>query len=110
MFLFHISKCDSDPTTGLRLMKAGIENTHVELPFVSGKKCAHELRFDRTFEIFKSLDIFRQFSEAQLRQAYTFIEVEAFAAGAVIISKGDIGQKFFIVLDGIGRVFTAESR
>jgi CRP-like cAMP-binding protein/phosphoribosyl 1,2-cyclic phosphodiesterase len=93
--VYHIAKKDFPEKTSLTLATFGIENT---LYFE-----ARAPRFEKTYEILgilKHLDFFQSFPLEKVQQFIISIEEEHFAKGETIISKGDKGEKFYIIYTG----------
>ncbi|HNW29594.1 MAG TPA: cAMP/cGMP-dependent 3',5'-cyclic-AMP/GMP phosphodiesterase [Spirochaetota bacterium] len=93
--VYHIAKKDFPSKTALTLAKFGIENT---LYF----KTKHP-RFETAYQIMgilKNLDFFEALPLSKAQEFLDIVEEERYKKGDVIIRKGTVGDKFFIIYSG----------
>ncbi len=93
--VYHIAKKDFPAKTNLTLAKFGIENT---LYF----KTSHP-RFETAYQIMgvlKNLDFFEALPLSKAQEFLDIVEEERYKKGDVVIKKGTIGDKFFIIYSG----------
>ncbi|MBN2158457.1 MAG: cAMP/cGMP-dependent 3',5'-cyclic-AMP/GMP phosphodiesterase [Spirochaetes bacterium] len=93
--VYHIAKKDFPAKTALTLAKFGIENT---LYF----KTSHP-RFETAYQIMgllKNLDFFEALPLSKAQEFLDIVEEERYKKGEVIIKKGTVGDKFYIIYSG----------
>lgn len=93
--VYHIAKKDFPPKTGLTLARFGIENT---LYF----KTSHP-RFETAYQIMgilKNLDFFEALPISKAQEFLDIVEEERYKKGDVIIRRGSVGDKFYIIYSG----------
>jgi CRP-like cAMP-binding protein len=65
---------------------------------------------NETIEQFRQVDFLSELSEEEFRQLLPAVMVRNFAAGDVIVRKGDIGDSFFVVRKGTVEVLSDEKQ
>jgi CRP-like cAMP-binding protein/glyoxylase-like metal-dependent hydrolase (beta-lactamase superfamily II) len=103
LYLYHSAK--KNVPSSFNYLHTGVDNTiviDVVAPIFS--KSAEILQAVGSIDIFKSAFSFEK-AEQMLQMATT----EQFAAGSVIIKKGDPGEKFYIITAGVINVLSPEN-
>jgi len=93
--VYHIAKKDFPENTILKLATFGIENT---LEFKT-EKPPYESVYN-LLNILKHLDFFNNLSILKIQDFITSVVKEEFKRGDLIIKKGTIGDKFYIIYSG----------
>lgn len=93
--VYHIAKSNFPTETSLKLATFGIENT-LEFPTLTPP-------YESTYallNVLKHLDFLGNLSLAKIQDFITGVEREEFQRGDLIIKKGSIGDKFYIIHSG----------
>jgi CRP-like cAMP-binding protein len=93
--VYHIAKKDFPAETSLKLATFGIENT-LEFPTATP---AYESTYG-LLNILKHLDFFNTLPVYKIQDFITGVEREEFRRGDLIIKKGTVGDKFYIIHSG----------
>jgi CRP-like cAMP-binding protein len=98
----------------VREVRAGFQDAFNELRRLQSenlnlrKMNAESASANETIEQFRQVDFLSELSEEEFRQLLPAVLVRNFAAGDVIVRKGDIGDSFFVVRKGTVEVTSDE--
>ncbi|MDH5717357.1 MAG: cAMP/cGMP-dependent 3',5'-cyclic-AMP/GMP phosphodiesterase [Spirochaetia bacterium] len=93
--VYHIAKKDFLDDGHLRLAKFGIENTLY--PEIIPPKHAEAIHI---LDTMNNIDLFQDFPVAKAREFLGIVEEERYKRGALIIKKGAVGDKFYMIASG----------
>jgi len=93
--VYHISEKDMPEKTSLTLAKFGIEHTK----YFKTKSPPFEKTY-RVLGLLKSLDFFQNMSVKNVQNFISIVNEEKFKKGNRIISRGDNGDRFYIIYSG----------
>lgn len=95
IIVYHIAKKDFPEKTKLRLATFGIENTQEFKTETPPYESVYKL-----LSILKHLDFFSTLSITKIQDFITGVVKEEFKRGELIIKRGTIGNKFYIIYSG----------
>lgn len=99
LYVVHIAEKNLPENKGLKIAEAGVEHTiriDVKPPDHAG---AIEI-----LDLMGSIELFRDFSIAKAREILQFGRRRRYDAGGIIIKKGDVGDRFFVIASGVASV------
>ncbi len=96
---YHISRKDFPKETHLKLATFGIANSLI----VDVPEGSYESAF-RILDILSRVEVFQEFSIEQTRDLVAVVNHEKIGRGTQIITKGTLGDKFYIILSGDVRI------
>lgn len=93
--VYHIARKDMPPGTKLNLAKFGIENTLY--PEITPPK---HIEAYNLLDILSQIDIFSGFPIEKAKEFLLIVREERYKRGDLIIRKGTLGDKFYIIASG----------
>ncbi len=100
----HVAEKDVKPEYGLKIAKPGVENTIV-LDVHKPKAFDYLQKVD----ILSSIEVFDSFSLRNVRDLLQSANDEYYTPGQIVIKEGTVGNKFYILLDGVARIFSEKA-
>lgn len=102
LYTVHIAEKDLPVDTGLKIARAGVENTiRIEVTPPDHSEAIEIL------DLIGSIDLFRNFNIAKSREVLQMARRRRFSVGETIIEKGERGDAFFVIASGVASVTAA---
>ena len=105
LHLYHVAAKDIPKEFGLKGASAGTENT-----IVVDIENTERLEIYRKLDLISSVEILKNLPPRKVRDVVDSCYKETFKAGEIIIKEGEKGSKFYIIAEGVAKVFTADKR
>lgn len=102
--VYHIATQDFPKDTQLTLAKFGMENTL----FFDTEVSPYE-RAIRDLDVMTHVELFSNFSATKARDFLSMAKEEFFSKDAVIVKKGSLGNKFYMIVSGQVAVVTEQN-
>ena len=103
--VYHIAEKDFPENTHLNLAKFGIGET--VYPCV--EKYEHEEAY-RILDVFSRIDVFKNLPVERIKDLLLVVKKEFFKKGDLIIKKGTMGDKFYVIVSGAVSIKGLEDR
>jgi CRP-like cAMP-binding protein len=94
---------DVPANSGLRIAQPGLENTII----LEVEEHPEEVIFDR-LDLIASIDLFNEMPLKKARDLLRCSYEEHYLPGQYVIKEGTLGEKFYIIAQGIVRIFNKE--
>lgn len=102
LYLVHVAAKDIIKGSGLKVAKAGIENTLILIrPNIS-----NEISWARKMDLISKIDIFDKLTINNAKWLMDALVLEYFKEGELVIEENKEGNKFYIIESGLAKVFS----
>lgn len=104
LYLIHIAAKDVPEGVGLKAAKTGLKNTIVLDVNVQVDSSIQML------DLLSSIEFLNQIPLIKARDLIRSCKVEQYDSGQVVIKEGTYGNKFYIIMSGIARISSTNSK
>lgn len=102
MYLVHVAAKDILKDSGLKVARAGIENTLILIrPIISTS-----ISWARKMDLISKIDIFEKLQVNNVKWLMDALSLETFKEGQLVVEENHEGNKFYIIESGLAKVFT----
>ena len=105
LYVVHTTQDKFPEGSNLRVAVTGVENTIV----LDAKTHPHSAAIE-VLDLLSSIDIFKNLSLHHAREVLTIARSEHFEAGQAVITRGEIGDSFYVISSGVAEVRVARRR
>lgn len=102
LFLLHIATKDLKKELGLKIAKAGVEHTIV----LHAANSNREMLMLKRLDLLGNIDIFASLTLKNVRYLLDCLEIIEIKRGEMIFPENSIGNKFFIVEQGLVKIYS----
>jgi CRP-like cAMP-binding protein/phosphoribosyl 1,2-cyclic phosphodiesterase len=99
IYLIHVSEKSLTPECGLRKAPAGLDET-ILIP-VAPPPSNEALEY---LDVLNHIDLFSGLPIEKAREFLTLVKVQHFKSGDILIRKGSVGDRFFMIVNGRAQV------
>jgi len=100
--LVHVAAKDVPPDSGLKIAECGLEKT-----VVLDDTPVDHFNLINILDIVCSIDLFKNVPIRTIKDTIIAADKISFKAGETVVGEGEVANKFYIILDGILRLFSA---